>query len=162
MRKIQSILLSVILLVFSVPLAAYGASHHHNHHRSHHTVLHARNAQHPSVQFGWASWYGPEMGRRVHGRRTYGRMADGQRFDPNRLTAASRTLPLGSVILVENMQTRESVKVTVTDRGPFVRSRVLDLAEAAAMDIGCRGVCFVMLAKEPVPIATVTELREKP
>ena len=75
-----------------------------------------------------ASWYGPGFA----GRRT----SSGERFDPNRLTAASPTLPLGSVVHVTNISNGRSVNVRINDRGPFVRGRSLDLSHRAAQKIG--------------------------
>lgn len=75
-------------------------------------------------QTGISSWYGREF----HGRKT----ASGEKFDMNDLTAAHRTLPLGSVILVKNLDNGKVVKVRVNDRGPFKGKRILDLSYAAA------------------------------
>ncbi len=75
-----------------------------------------------SVEIGMASWYAP------NGRRS----ANGDIYDGNSLTAAHRTLPLGTTIRVTNLSTNQSATVRVTDRGPFVRGRVLDLSTAAA------------------------------
>ena len=66
------------------------------------------------------------------GRRT----ASGEIYDPNDLTAASRTLPLGSSIVVTNPSTGRSVKVRINDRGPYARGRSLDLSKRAADEIG--------------------------
>jgi len=66
------------------------------------------------------------------GRRT----ASGEIYDPNDLTAASRTLPLGSTIIVTNPSNGRSVKVRINDRGPFARGRSLDLSKRAAEEIG--------------------------
>jgi rare lipoprotein A len=75
-----------------------------------------------------ASWYGPGYA----GRRT----ASGARFDPNRLTAASKTLPLGSRVRVTNPANGKSAQVKITDRGPTVHGRELDLSPAAAQKLG--------------------------
>ncbi|MGF6753045.1 septal ring lytic transglycosylase RlpA family protein [Paraburkholderia sp. GAS334] len=75
-------------------------------------------------QTGRASWYG----RFFHGRKT----ANGERYDMHALTAAHKTLPLGSYVRVTNPATSRSVVVRINDRGPFVRSRVIDLSYAAA------------------------------
>ncbi len=75
-----------------------------------------------------ASWYGPGF----NGRRT----TSGEVFSEHSLTAASKTLPLGSRVRVTNLSTGRSVVVKVNDRGPFVRGRSLDLSEAAARRIG--------------------------
>ena len=77
---------------------------------------------------GVASYYGRELA----GRRT----ASGERFNPNGMTAAHRTLPLGTRIRVTNPATGRSVVVRVNDRGPFVRGRILDLSHGAARAIG--------------------------
>jgi rare lipoprotein A len=77
---------------------------------------------------GRASYYG----ERFRGRRT----ASGERFDPDALTAAHRTLPFGTRLRVTNLRTGRSVVVRVTDRGPFHGSRVIDLSKAAARRIG--------------------------
>ncbi len=66
------------------------------------------------------------------GRRT----ANGERFDPDALTAASKTLPMGSTVLVTNPKTGKSVKVRINDRGPHVRGRSLDLSKRAAEELG--------------------------
>lgn len=77
---------------------------------------------------GSASYYGNELA----GNPT----ASGERFDPNDLTAAHRTLPLGSRVRVTNPRNGESVVVRINDRGPFHGNRVIDLSLAAARDIG--------------------------
>lgn len=75
-------------------------------------------------QTGRASWYG----RFFHGRKT----ANGERYNMHALTAAHKTLPLGSYVRVTNPATSRSVVVRINDRGPFVRGRVIDLSYAAA------------------------------
>ncbi len=81
-----------------------------------------------SSEVGIASWYGAPYHN--------ARGANGQIYNQNAMTAAHRTLPLGTVVRVTNLATRQSVVVTITDRGPFVRGRVLDLSRAAAIKIG--------------------------
>ncbi|MFZ5731468.1 MAG: septal ring lytic transglycosylase RlpA family protein [Pseudomonadota bacterium] len=78
---------------------------------------------------GMASYYGNELA----GRRT----ASGARFNPNGMTAAHRTLPFGTKLRVTHGG--RSVIVTINDRGPFVRGRVLDLSKGAAQAIGMTG-----------------------
>jgi rare lipoprotein A len=73
---------------------------------------------------GKASYYS----NKLHGRK----MANGDKYSRHKLTAAHRTLPFGTKVKVTNLQTNKSVKVKITDRGPFVQGRVVDLSEAAA------------------------------
>jgi len=77
---------------------------------------------------GQASFYGDELA----GNPT----ASGERFDPAKLTAAHRTLPLGSRVRVTNMRNGESVVVRINDRGPFHGRRIIDLSKAAARQLG--------------------------
>lgn len=87
-----------------------------------------------------ASWYGPYF----HGRRT----ANGEIFDQNVYTAAHRTLPFGTLVLVRNPATGRSVVVRINDRGPYIKGRSIDLSRAAARAIGMEetGVADVELA----------------
>lgn len=85
-------------------------------------------ARHHWYQFGVASWYG----RFFQGKTT----ASGVPFNENALTCAHRTLPLGSILRVTNLRNQKSVIVTVNDRGPMPRDRVIDLSKAAAEDLG--------------------------
>ena len=88
----------------------------------------------PAFAGGNASWYGS-------GHRT----ASGERFNPNAMTAAHRTLPFGTRVLVRNSHTGRSVVVRINDRGPFVRGRVIDLARGPARAIGMTGTSYVSL-----------------
>lgn len=83
------------------------------------------------TQQGVASWYGKPF----HGRR----MANGQRFDMNKLTAAHRRLPFGTRVEVTNLQNNQKVVVTITDRGPFIKNRILDVSRQAAQQLGFIG-----------------------
>lgn len=80
---------------------------------------------------GSASWYGPGFA----GKRT----ASGERFNPNAMTAAHKTLPMGTEVEVTNVENGKSVVVRINDRGPFVGGRVIDLSKAAAKDLGMLG-----------------------
>lgn len=80
------------------------------------------------VERGEASWYGPGF----HGNQT----ANGERYDMHQLTAAHRTLPLGSIAVVRSLTSGRQVTVRINDRGPFARGRVLDLSLAGAKAIG--------------------------
>lgn len=77
---------------------------------------------------GMASWYGPNY--HAH------RGANGQIYDQNGISAAHRTLPMGSLIRVTNLQTGQSAIMRITDRGPFVPDRVIDLSIGAAKAVG--------------------------
>lgn len=79
-------------------------------------------------QTGIASWYGPGF----HGLRT----ASGAIYNQYDLTAAHQTLPLGSRVIVINIQNGRSVEVLINDRGPFVKGRIIDLSYAAASGLG--------------------------
>ena len=85
---------------------------------------------HPAIysEEGLASWYGPPYDKR--------RGANGEIFDKDALTAAHRTLPMNSLIKVTNLATGQSAIVRVTDRGPFVHDRTLDLSLGSAKAIG--------------------------
>jgi rare lipoprotein A len=83
------------------------------------------------VERGMASWYGPGF----HGNKT----ANGERYDMYKLTAAHRTLPLGSVAVVHSLISGRQVTVRINDRGPFARGRVLDLSLASAQALGMVG-----------------------
>jgi rare lipoprotein A len=80
------------------------------------------------TETGLASWYGPSF----HGRAA----ADGSIYNQDGLTAAHRTLPMGSTVRVTNLTTGQQVYVRITDRGPFVRGRILDLSMGAAKAVG--------------------------
>ncbi|MBW4663791.1 MAG: septal ring lytic transglycosylase RlpA family protein [Chroococcus sp. CMT-3BRIN-NPC107] len=75
-----------------------------------------------------ASWYGPGF----NGRRS----ANGERYNQNGLTAAHRSLPFGTRVRVTNVRNGRSVIVRITDRGPHVRGRIIDLSAAAARIVG--------------------------
>ena len=83
------------------------------------------------VERGSASWYGPGF----HGNRK----ANVEVYDMHKLTAAHRTLPLGSVAVVRSMTTGRQVTVRINDRGPFARGRILDLSLAGAQAVGMVG-----------------------
>ena len=83
------------------------------------------------VERGVASWYGPGF----HGRKT----ANGETYVMHQLTAAHRTLPLGSVVQVRSLTSGRTVTVRVNDRGPFAKSRILDLSQAGAQALSMIG-----------------------
>ena len=79
-------------------------------------------------QTGVASWYGPKF----HGRTT----ANGERYNMMDLTAAHKTLPFGTFVMVTNRGNKRGIVVRINDRGPFVHGRIIDLSYAAAKVIG--------------------------
>lgn len=91
----------------------------------------AQPARVGGVEVGLASWYGPEF----HGRRT----SSGEIYDMYQLTAAHRDLPLGTWIMVANLDNGRSVEVRVNDRGPFVADRIVDVSYGAARLLGMIG-----------------------
>ncbi len=126
------------LLVGGSVTEASAKSHRHHGHHHHHASNSPRDASTPSWRdanaavtpsghsfSGMASFYGSESGSRT---------ASGQRMNSNAMTAAHRTLPFGTKLRVTHGG--QSVIVTINDRGPFVRGRVLDLSTGAARAIG--------------------------
>jgi len=106
-------------LVLSVALAAAGIGM---------IAAGANGASPPSRQEGLASVYG----KHLNGKST----ASGERYDSRALTAAHRTLPMGTQIRVTNLENGKSVRVRVNDRGPHVRGRIVDLSSSAAAALG--------------------------
>lgn len=80
-----------------------------------------------SSQLGLASWY--QVGKQT---------ANGEPYNPNGLTAAHRTLPFGSRVRVTNLKTGQSIVVRINDRGPFIKTRIIDLSRGAASFIGLK------------------------
>jgi rare lipoprotein A (peptidoglycan hydrolase) len=107
----------------------------------------ARMAQ-ERVEYGTASWYGPGFQGR--------RMATGRPFNEDAMTAAHRTLPLGTTVLVTNLLNGRSVIVSIMDRGPMIATRLIDLSRAAAIRLGFvdRGLTRVKVEVVSVPSAT--------
>jgi len=100
-----------------------------------------------------ASWYGPGFNGRL--------TTTGERFNENAMTAASKTLPLGSRVVVTNPENGRSVEVRINDRGPHVRGRTLDLSKRAAQKLGItrKGVAPVEITpsdvKHPAGVAPI-------
>jgi len=114
------------------------------------TVLISPDAVHgaPAVtEVGLASWYGPPYSGR--------KGADGSVYDQNAMTAASLTLPLGTLVRVTNLTNNQAALVKITDRGPFVRGRIIDLSLAAAKMTGVyrAGVAKVRVEAYPPPVS---------
>ena len=136
-RAAMTILAATLFVGGGITEASAKSRHHHRHHPSHHASnsaggswRDANAAVTPSSGSGhsfsgMASFYGNESGSKT---------ASGQRFNQNALTAAHRSLPFGTKLRVSHGG--RSVVVTINDRGPFVRGRVLDLSTGAARAIG--------------------------
>ena len=95
--------------------------------------------KHKNTSYGIASWYGPGF----HGRRT----ANGEVFNQYDLTAAHKTLPFNTKVLVTNTKNNKSVIVRINDRGPFIEGRVIDLSCESAKKIDTKniGIAYVSL-----------------
>jgi rare lipoprotein A len=93
----------------------------------------------PYAEVGTASWYGPGHDGAL--------TASGERFNMNAMTAAHRTLPFGTIVLVTNLDNQRSVRVRINDRGPHVKSRMIDLSAAAARSLGItkQGIAHVRI-----------------
>jgi rare lipoprotein A len=91
------------------------------------------------TQTGYASWYGPKY----HNRQG----ANGEIYDMNQMTAAHNSLPMNSIVRVTNLKTNHTAIVRITDRGPFVTNRIIDLSKAAAiaLDVYLPGTAKVRL-----------------
>ena len=128
-------LIAATLLVGGTATEASARARHHRHHVHHvGSDQEAKSQTAPSAETGHtfsgvASFYGNESGRET---------ASGQRFNENAMTCAHRSLPFGTKLKVSHGG--HSVVVTVNDRGPFVRGRVLDLSTAAARALGIEGL----------------------
>jgi rare lipoprotein A len=84
-----------------------------------------------AIETGVASWYGPNF----HGKLT----ANGETYDMDGMTAAHRTLPFNSEVVVENLDNGKTTRVRINDRGPFAKDRIIDLSRAAATEIDMVG-----------------------
>jgi rare lipoprotein A len=132
--------IAATLLVGGSISEASAKSRHHRHHSHHASHAHKANSNWMDANAsmgpsggghsfaGRASYYGNESGSRT---------ASGQRFNQNALTAAHRSLPFGTKLRVTHRG--QSVVVTINDRGPFIKGRVLDLSTGAARAIGLTG-----------------------
>ena len=99
-------------------------------------------------QVGMASFYGDFQGKRT---------ASGVRYDRDQLTAAHRSLPFNSKVRVTNLTNGRSVLVTVNDRGPHLRDRVIDLSHSAAARLGMQEQGLARVLVEPVQISRMPE-----
>jgi rare lipoprotein A len=103
---------------------------------------------------GIASWYGPGF----HGRKT----ASGERFNQRDLTCAHRTLPFGTRLKVTNLANGEILIVTVNDRGPFVKNRIVDLSREAARRLDILGTGTARVRLETATVSDEQALNDVP
>jgi rare lipoprotein A len=101
-------------------------------------------------QRGMASWYG----RKFHGKKT----SNGEIYDMNAMTAAHKTLPMGTLVRVVNEENSREARVRINDRGPFVKGRIIDVSYAAAKRLGLIGpgiapVRIEVLGDNPLPVS---------
>ncbi len=103
------------------------------------------------VQYGIASWYGGEF----HGRKT----SSGEIYDMFDLTCAHNALPLGTLVMVTNLENGRSVELRVNDRGPFVKERIIDVSYAAAQILGMwgKGTAYVKVEWVGSPLTELVE-----
>jgi len=102
------------------------------------------------AQTGIASWYGHPFDGRL--------TANGEVYEMEKLTAAHRTFPFGTVLRVENVANHKTVEVRINDRGPFVQGRIIDLSHAAAQTIAMPGIANVHLQVLSAPATRAAEL----
>jgi rare lipoprotein A len=116
--KVQSIHLKALLLIITIALVIFSCSR-------------LPKKEPANVQTGLASWYGPNF----HGKTTSSREV----YNMYDMTAAHRTLPFGTYVMVMNMDNGKSIVVKINDRGPFVEGRIIDLSYAAAQVLDAIG-----------------------
>ncbi|MEK7475881.1 MAG: septal ring lytic transglycosylase RlpA family protein [Candidatus Coatesbacteria bacterium] len=100
------------------------------------------------VEVGLASWYGMDRGRvKEHG----GATASGRPFDQNALTAAHKTLPLGSRVKVTNLENGRTLVVVINDRGPYISGRIIDMTLRGARILGFKEAGTAKVRIEALP-----------
>ena len=128
----------IILLATVLMLTSCGVWHGDNNiaHRSRKPYIVKGRKYYPSkkarigyTERGTASWYG----KKFHGKKT----SSGERFNMHRVSAAHKTLPLGTYIEVHNLKNDKTLTVRINDRGPFIGGRIIDLSYGAAQKLGC-------------------------
>ena len=114
-----------------------------------------KKASKNEIETGVASWYGPNF----HGKLT----ANGETYDMDGMTAAHRTLPFNSEVMVENLDNGKTTRVRINDRGPFAKNRIIDLSRAAARKIEMIGPgtanVRIFLVKGDLKNSKVTDLK---
>lgn len=102
------------------------------------------------AEIGIASWYGVPFNGRL--------TASGEVYDMEKMTAAHRTLPFGTVVRVQSQVNQKTAEVRITDRGPFVQGRIIDLSHAAAQSINMPGTASVALEVISMPPKRAAEM----
>ncbi len=145
-RTALAVVAATLLFGGSVTEASAKSHRHHHRHHHHHHHHHASNTPSAAVGGSWLNAnaaIAPSSGRSFSGMASYygnesgSRTASGQRMNASAMTAAHRSLPFGTKLRVTHGD--RSVVVTINDRGPFIRGRVLDLSTGAARVIGLTG-----------------------
>ena len=129
-------LIAATLLVGGSISEAFAKSRHHRHH-SHHAHKAKSNWMDANASIGSGSGHSFAGKASFYGNESGSKTASGQRFNQNAMTAAHRSLPFGTKLRVTYRG--QSVVVTINDRGPFIKGRVLDLSKGAARAIGLTG-----------------------
>lgn len=148
--RLPKIIIVSVFFEVSMVLLIGGCTNNESNYRSNYQPLHEAPRSHaattqPHTRIVKASWYGPGFNGHV--------TATGERFNDDKLTAASTNLPLGSVVKVTNPENGRSVKVRINDCGPYVHGRNMDLSKRAAEKIGIthRGVAHLKVTPVEVP-----------
>ena len=132
----RTLLTLLMISILSISVANAGSHKTHGkHHSTHVKSKHAKPVQTNSVLKGIASEYHPKF----QGRKT----ASGERYDRTKFTAAHKSLPMNSMIMVTNLKNGKHVKVRINDRGPHIKGRVLDMSGKAADVIALNGIAPV-------------------
>ena len=132
-------MIAATLLVGGSISEASAKSRHHRHHSPsrHHGTGPSSNWLDANASIGSSGGHGFSGKASFYGNKSGSKTASGQRFNQNAMTAAHRSLPFGTKLRVTHRG--QSVVVTINDRGPFIRGRVLDLSKGAARAIGLTG-----------------------
>jgi peptidoglycan lytic transglycosylase len=146
--KLFKFVIVSLVLEAALVLVIGGCSTQSNYWSNYHPSLEAKKRAantRPHAGIVKASWYGPGFNGHI--------TSTGERFNDNKLTAASRNLPLGSVVKVTNPENGRSVRVRINDCGPYVHGRSMDLSKRAAENIGItrKGVAHLKVTPLVVP-----------
>ena len=114
-----------------------------------HDAVNSSSDSSAKIRIGAASWYGPGF----NGKKT----ASGDIFDPTKLTAAHRSIPLGRRVRVTHLANGKSVEVLINDRGPYTEGRMIDLSQAAANALEMTGKGIAKVRVEEIEEAVIAE-----